>query len=213
VAHDARPAHDARHPVHVTLRSHLRCLRAHFVFPTVRLTLAGLSARRETFRVVHFSVQGNHVHLLVEASDRAGLSAGLRSLAIRLALRLNRLLMRRGKVWVDRSHQHVLKTPRAVRNALVYVLGNHRKHDARSTLRIDPCSSAPYFDGFHDVARAPPTPAQCGASNQGAASDGAPISPPRTWLLASSWKRQGPLSSSEYPSVRAPSRTRSTARQ
>lgn len=197
VAHVARPAHHARNPVHVTFRAHLRCLRSQFVFPTVRLTLAGLRSLQASFRIVHFSVQGNHMHLLVEASDRAALSAGLRSLAIRLALRLNRLLMRRGKLWADRCHQHVLTTPRAVRNALVYVLGNHRKHDTKATARIDPRSSGPYFQGFLDLARAPPAPVSSPGSSTTFVAP--PVAAPRTWLLVAGWKRHGLLSTREYP--------------
>jgi REP element-mobilizing transposase RayT len=179
------------------LRSNLRSLRSQFVFPTLRLTFASMREREGSFRVVHFSVQGNHIHMLVEASSRAALSSGLRSLAIRIALRVNRLLMRRGRVWADRYHQRALVTPRAVRNALVYVLGNFRKHGARSVAAIDACSTAPYFDGFHDRARAGPQ-----GSSDGQvliASSAEPASAPRTWLLATGWKRHGLLGSGESP--------------
>jgi REP element-mobilizing transposase RayT len=72
--HAPRPLHLGRHPVHVTLRSELRSLRNQFVFPTVRAAIARTSARRgSTFRVVHFSVQHDHVHLIVEAVDSAAL--------------------------------------------------------------------------------------------------------------------------------------------
>jgi REP element-mobilizing transposase RayT len=202
VEHVTRPAHRGRHPVHVTLRSQLRCLRAQFVFPTVRLTLRSLRERQEVFRVVHFSVQANHLHLLVEAADKVELSSGLRSLAIRLALRVNRLLMRRGKVWADRSHQHTLTTPRAVRHALVYVLANFRKHAVGAT-GLDRCSSAAYFTGFRDqpcppqsrrAQRAPPgTPLFAGKDED------IPVSLPRSWLLANGWKRHGLICVYEAP--------------
>jgi REP element-mobilizing transposase RayT len=91
----------------------------------VRSAIASLRASRaDEFRVVQFSIQGNHVHLLVEASDRRALSSGLRSLVIRLARQLNRLLMRKGPVWADRWHERALTSPRAVRHAIVYVLTN-----------------------------------------------------------------------------------------
>ncbi|HKO91462.1 MAG TPA: hypothetical protein VJU61_09940, partial [Polyangiaceae bacterium] len=73
-------------------------------------------------RIVHYSIQSNHVHLLVEADDRRALTAGLRGLFVRIAGALNRLWQRRGGVFADRFHERELRTPREVRNSLLYVL-------------------------------------------------------------------------------------------
>ena len=56
---------------------------------------------------------------------------GIRGLAIRIARAVNRAWLRRGRVWGDRYHAHSLRSPREVRNALVYVLQNFRKHFAQ----------------------------------------------------------------------------------
>jgi REP element-mobilizing transposase RayT len=187
------------------MRSRLACLRSQFVYPTVRLVIASLrSGAPRDFRVVEFSVQRNHLHLLVEASDRASLSSGLRSLVIRLARQVNRLLMRRGPVWADRWHGHTLTSPRAVRRAIVYVLANFRKHADVPSLLVDPFSSAPYFAGFRDWSARPPpdTPAPMGGESGGdprARRDPSPVSPSATWLLASGWKRNGLISVHERP--------------
>jgi len=108
----------------VTLRSTLKSLRHPFVFPTLKGVLRELRARADQFRVTHFSVQGNHIHLIVEASSARALGSGLRSLTIRIAKRVNRLLMRCGPVFADRWHARPLTSPRAVRHVLVYVLTN-----------------------------------------------------------------------------------------
>jgi putative transposase len=79
-------------------------------------------------RVVAFSVQSNHVHLVVEAHDAPTLSRGVQGLAIRLARAVNRVLDARGRVFRERFHARELRTPREVRSALVYVLLNARKH-------------------------------------------------------------------------------------
>src|SRR5262245_1640619 len=127
--HRARPEHFARHPVHVTLRSAFRPLRSQHVFPTLRIAFARANRRDpERFRIVHFSVQYDHVHLLVEARDKAALSAGVRSISIRIARYVNELLGRKGRLWADRWFGRDLTTERAVRVALVYVLANFRKH-------------------------------------------------------------------------------------
>src|SRR3954466_10745592 len=81
--HAARPIHRAAEPVHVTLRARIAALRSRFVFPTVRLAIARAARRDpETFRVVHYSVQRDHVHLVLEAKDARALSSGVRSIAI-----------------------------------------------------------------------------------------------------------------------------------
>ena len=167
VPHRIRPPHRAAYPVHVTLRTTdaVRCLRAGRVFPAVRRALA--AASHAGFRIIQYSVQNDHIHLIIEADDGALLSAGMRGLAIRLARAVNHALGRRGSVWDDRYHARALATPRAVRNALVYVLMNFKKHGT-AVGEIDPCSSAAWFDAWRraPVAHAPPwsSPVACARS-------------------------------------------------
>ncbi len=100
------------------------------------------------FQVVHFTVLGNHLHLIVEADGPGLLAGGMRSISVRLARGLNRMMGRRGPVLEDRYHAHVLRTPAEVRNAVRYVLGNFESHAVRRGERastkgwIDPYSSA-----------------------------------------------------------------------
>lgn len=102
VPHRRRPAHERYHPLHVTLRAvrGLPSLRTARLFPALHRGLTAGST--EAFRIVHFSVQANHVHLLVEADVSSALVRGLQGLAIRLAKTVNRLVGRRGRVWADR---------------------------------------------------------------------------------------------------------------
>jgi len=137
---------------------------------------------------VHFSVQTDHVHIIVEADSGDGLRRGINGLAGRLARALNRVWRRRGAVWGDRYHARALATPREVRNGLVYVLLNFRKH-LRAAPGVDPRSSGAWFDGWsHD----PPTrPEPC------------PAAPARTWLATVGWRRAGgPIATHEIPGGR-----------
>jgi REP element-mobilizing transposase RayT len=183
--HRSRPIHKAAHPVHVTMRtrSGIVSLRSPRAFAAVRAALA--AASRDEFRVVHFSVQSDHLHLIVEAHDTDVLSRGLIGLAIRVARAVNRALGRSGPLWGDRYHARALASPREVRNGIRYVLFNFRKHRPADRRRLDPCSSAAWFDGFRQtVPRAldPPTRS------------------PRTWLLRIGWwKRHGLLGLDEFP--------------
>lgn len=116
VSHRPRPVHARHAPAHVTLRATVlpASLRATTVFAAVRSAIA--KASRETFRVVAFSVQRDHVHLVVEADGATALARGLQGLAIRVAKAVNATLQRRGAVWADRYHARDLTTPRAVRH-------------------------------------------------------------------------------------------------
>jgi len=185
VPHRARPPHTAAHPVHVTLRTThaIRCLRAGRVFPAVRHALAATSHRG--FRILHFSTQDDHLHLLVEADNRDHLLRGIRGLAIRVARSVNRALGRRGAVWAGRYHARALTTPREVRHGLVYVLMNRKKHAPGAT-GFDDCSSARWFEGW----REPP-----GSGPE----EPSPVARPRTWLAAAGWRRYGLVGVDERP--------------
>ena len=198
VPHRRRALHDGRHPTHVTLRAvrGLPSLRAPDLFGVLHRALA--HASRERFRVVHFSVQSNHVHLLVEAEGTGPLGRGMQGLGIRLAKAINRRLGRKGRIWADRYHGRPLRTPREVRHGLVYVLLNGRKHGV-SGRGGDPCSSGAWFDGWLDRIQAPVGPA--------------PVEPPRTWLLRHGWRRSGLIDADEGPAalVRPRRNSRSTS--
>ena len=73
-------------------------------------------------------MQGNHLHLLVEADDGKALSRGMNGMGVRVARGLNRVMRRRGRVLGDRYHSHILRTPTEVRRARAYLLQNARKH-------------------------------------------------------------------------------------
>jgi REP element-mobilizing transposase RayT len=107
---------------------------------TFREICAAFRAARERsgFRLVHFSVQRDHIHLLTEAEDRVTLTRGLQGLAIRIALAVNRALARRGKVFSERYHARALRTPLEVRRALLYVLKNHQHHLAARGVSLPP---------------------------------------------------------------------------
>lgn len=184
VAHRARRKLSGREPIHITskLVAGLPSMRAG---GTGQVVLEKLRTHRERdgFRIVHFSVQTDHLHMIVEADDRSALTRGMRNLSIALAKTLNRLWQRSGTVF-RRYHEQILEAPSQVRNAIAYVLQNVRKHHRglKGNL-IDSLSSAPWFTGW---TRSIPSP--------GAPS---PTASPRTWLLSVGWLRRGriPLTS------------------
>jgi hypothetical protein len=74
VPHRARPVHRKYQPVHVTLRARggLPSFREQVLARALTAAVAAVKTSPATggsFRVVHFSIQANHVHLMVEAQD------------------------------------------------------------------------------------------------------------------------------------------------
>ena len=167
----------ARHPVHVTLRLAKGCwnLRSHRALGALEPAFhAGRD--RFGFRLIHYSVQGNHLHLITEAAGKDSLARGIKGLEVRLARALNRLMRRKGRVFGDRYHAHVLKTPREAARALRYVLLNFAHHAQAWGGRV----SATFIDPFSSVRYLATSP-----------SPAAPVAGPMTWLLRVGWLGAG----------------------
>jgi REP element-mobilizing transposase RayT len=193
VPHLPRAVH-ARFPLHVTLRVRPEVwqLRSRRCFGVLERAFRAASGKLDT-RLAHFSVQHNHVHMLIEATDARALARAVQGMSIRMAKGLNRVMGRRkGTVFADRYHSRPLRTPTEVRRALVYVLNNARKHFAQRGHRLSPgwmdeCASGAWFTGWS----APPrTPA-----------GEPPVTPPKTWLLSTGWRDRGggPIRRDEMP--------------
>lgn len=185
VPHTARPALAARHPVHVTIRvrAGLPSLRRDAPRRAIERAIS-FAADRLGARLVHYSIQTTHLHFVVEASDRRALSRAMQGLGIRLALALNRLWKRIGSVFADRFHSRILRTPREVRNVLVYVLHNARHHGLHFA-GVDPCSSAAGFDGWSELCASEPRSSPCARAE--------------TWLLRLGWRQHGLVRLGEMP--------------
>ncbi len=142
------------------------------------------------FRVIHWSIQSNHLHLVIEADTEHAdgylpLRSGVSGLAIAFARRLNLMLGRKGPVWADRYHRHDLKSPTEARSAFGYVFRNHRKHGACPRPgTLDRFSSACVFHGWDGPHFVPPDDERSLW----------PACAPQTWLARHGVILHGPLS-------------------
>jgi REP element-mobilizing transposase RayT len=196
--HKVRPTLTGREPVLITtrLRRGNASLRRGKIYEAIRRALRKAIARSD-FRIVHLSIQSNHVHLVVEADDKMALARGMQGLLISAARHINRAWNRSGTVFPDRYHQRVLKTPRQCRNAIRYVLNNWRRHredlvDEPANWRLDRFSSAIRFTGWKELGSgqawtAPPD------------YEPLPTAAPTTWLLVIGWMRHGLIGAHEVP--------------
>jgi len=195
VPHVRRHAIDRHKVAHVTVRllPVVKSLRNGRCFRVVRRCFAA-GRERFGFRLIHFSLQGQHLHLVCEADDRRALARGMQGLSIRLARQLNGHLGRSGKLLGDRYHSRVLRTPTEVKNVLAYVLCNYRRHAFERGVKvdrgwIDPYSSGPQFEGWCDLVR----PAHVHARGPSCTAT------PASWLLREGWLRRGRISVATVP--------------
>jgi REP element-mobilizing transposase RayT len=193
IHHVKRPKVAKRSTAHVTVRVRrdvpsLRSRR--FIRELQSRMRAG--CERGDFRVCHYSIQRDHVHLVVETMGKDALGRGMKSVGIRLARTVNRVFGRGGPVLFGRYHLRVLRTPREVRSALAYVLLYARKHwrqrsGSAPLVVLDAASSGAWFDGWK---RSPPSRGLKGLC---------PVAPARYWLLREGWRRRGLVDPAEVP--------------
>ena len=172
------------------LRRGLQSLRRGKTFQAIMRSFYKYS-RREGFRLVHFSVQHDHLHLIAEADSKAGLTQAMQRLMVSLARQLNFVWQKisgkwTGRVFKERYHEHVMRNPKEVRAALLYVLKNALKHG-----EVSPGRAGPLFVGavFRWVFQ---------SEASGAA--GEPHRKKATaWLLTDSWRDLGLIKSHEAP--------------
>jgi len=193
VSHLKRPVFKEAEPAHVTIRIRkgISSLRVKKVIRAFRRSLRQVLAR-DDFRLVVYSIQRNHLHLIVEAADNDAMASGMKAVASRLA----RVFKRSGKVIDGRYHMRALTTPREVRNALAYVLLNIRKHYRERhghapPVRFDPASSGRWFDGW-----------LWDAPTDSLGPDLREVTLAKSWLLRIGWRRIGLIDPAEIPGGR-----------
>jgi REP element-mobilizing transposase RayT len=193
--HRKRPALRRYRPVHAVMRvmKGMPKLRQGRTYRAIRKSLVKCLGN-DAFRVCHVSIQGTHLHFLVEATDERALSAGMKRLNILVAKAINRELGRRGKVFAHRYHATQITSPKQARHSLAYVLNNWRRHREDETCErahlasLDPYASGLSFDGWSIGRFAMPadyTPL--------------PVSEPSTWLLRVGWRKHGLIDVREVP--------------
>jgi hypothetical protein len=195
----------ARGPPHLLFPVHTLSLRDGGLVREWRRSLAEASERGR-FRVTHYSLQGDHAHLIVESHGKEVLARGMMSIGARLARAVNRVGRRSGPVLDGRYHHRSLRSPREVRRALAYVLLNARRHLAKSRgvsrsamAHLDGASSARWFDGWRREAASRVQEAREDAN--GAQPE---VAWPRTWLLRVGWRRHGLVDPAEVPGGAVP---------
>ena len=205
-SHARRPAVKPSIPLHVVLRvaKAVKNLRKRDMYRALRESTI-VVAKHEDVRIVHVSIQRNHVHLLVEADSKTALAKGMKAFQVSAAKKINRLLprvdgrRRRGAVFPDRYHMEAITNRRQARHALAYVLNNWRKHGEHRApelrgFRVDPFSTAVLFQDWKGGALRWTYPPEY---------EPLVVWPARSWLLTTGWRTYGLIGVSEVPSRNA----------
>jgi REP element-mobilizing transposase RayT len=202
VPHERRPRVSRHRPLHLTLRMlpDVGRLRRRRVWKQLRTAFLN-ACRTSGFRICYFSLQHNHIHLIVEADDNGALGRGMQRFNARVTRRINHACNdRKGTVFAGRYDLQVLASPRQARAGLRYVLLNSRRHNVDlDELRghiewraewIDEYASWEYFDGWLEGAPAGPPPTDRSEWL---------VAPPQSWLLREGWRRHGRIAVTDVP--------------
>jgi REP element-mobilizing transposase RayT len=129
IYHRSRPEIPRARPVHVTIKSNKNIipnLRSKVFYKEIRQGMK--RARILGIRIIHFSVQRDHVHMLIEAENKKQLGESMRALSISLSKRFSFTLKKKVKALKNRYHLHILKSLQEIKNATNYILHNGQKH-------------------------------------------------------------------------------------
>jgi REP element-mobilizing transposase RayT len=206
--HRKRPKVTPGYGLHVVLRvvPEVGSLRRRKMYKAMREATI-VAAVRERIRIVHISLQRTHVHLLVEARDAKALASGMQGFQVSAARNINTLLgddkyrRRRGRVFADRYHLTVVKSPTQARHTISYILSNWRKHGEdkeglASTWLVDPFSSGISFPDWKELeGKDVMWPIR-------ETYDPLMVRRPASWLLSEGWRLAGEISAREVPSKR-----------
>lgn len=135
VAHRGREKVSAKTPLHINFKYRTQ-IRSKENLRLLKRAI--LNSRKQGLRIVHFSMQSNHIHLIVESVSNGVLTRGMRSLTITMAKGLGK-----GKVQLERYHLHVLRSVREAKNAVMYVCFNKQRHEKGTYSVLDDYSSLP----------------------------------------------------------------------
>jgi REP element-mobilizing transposase RayT len=145
IRHTRREEFIAPRPLHLTIK----LIRADIQNKTI---LKGLRhaiqrARMQGLRIVHYSLEHDHVHLYAEASDNKTLAKGMKALGGSLVKKIHRHLGTKGSFYKTRYHLRILRSAMEVKHVLNYILKNGIKHK-RTTSIVDPYNSAIVLHDF-----------------------------------------------------------------
>jgi hypothetical protein len=135
-------------PLHLTVKLNQAHIQNKIILKGLRHAI--MRARLQGLRIIHYSLEHNHLHLYAECSDNIILGKAMKALGVSFVKKINSYFSRKGSCYKTRYHLRILRSAREVKNVLNYILKNGIKHK-RTTSLIDPYNSALVLHDFHIV--------------------------------------------------------------
>lgn len=104
-------------------------------------------ARRLGLRILHYTLEYDHVHFLVEADNNEILGKGMQSFGISFSKGINKMKALKGQVFKNRYHFRKLKTSAEIKNVINYIMGNSIKHKNAFSI-VSPYNSLVVMEDF-----------------------------------------------------------------
>lgn len=144
IRHTKRPKFFQTRSLHLTIKVRENKADIQNKKILLRLNRAIQLARKQGLKIIHFALEFNHVHLLVEAGNHQILHRGMQALGISLAKGINKMKQKKGAVYKHRYHFRQITCARELKNVIHYILSNCKKH--RSSFSFNSLSSALMLD-------------------------------------------------------------------
>lgn len=140
IRHLARPHLKKPSSLHLTIK--IKKIKADIKNKSILSILkrAILNARKKGLRVLHYSLEYDHVHLLIEAENNTILGKGMQAFGVTLSKAINRVRKLKGGVYKHRYHFRQISSARELKNVMNYIFSNGMKHKTAMSI-VSPFNS------------------------------------------------------------------------
>ena len=138
IRHRKREEIKRARPLHLTIKLNRAQMQNKMILKHLKHSIK--RGRLKGLRIIHFSLQNDHVHLYAESESNLILTQGMKALGVSFAKRINKHFKTKGQVYKTRFHLRVLRSASEAKNVINYILKNGVKHN-RTKSFIDSYSS------------------------------------------------------------------------
>lgn len=145
IRHTPREVISKPSPLHLTVKLKRADIQNKVVLRILKHAI--YRSRLQGVRVVHFSLEHDHVHLYVECGNNFVLGKAMKAFGVTFVRGINKFKRSKGQLYKYRYHLRILKSAREVKNVINYILKNGIKH-GRTLKVINPYNSALVLHDF-----------------------------------------------------------------
>ncbi|MBC7427185.1 MAG: transposase [Bacteriovorax sp.] len=148
IRHTKREEISRPRPLHLTIKLIRADIQNKIFLKALRHAI--VRARLQGLKIIHYSLEHDHIHLYAESSDNKTLGSGMKALGVSLVKKINIYFKRKGTCYKTRYHLRILRSASEVKNVINYILKNGIKHKRTNSV-IDPYNSALVLHDFRIV--------------------------------------------------------------